>query len=152
MPRKRLYYTTPRGSAWHHRSDRCIPPVRPVCMGSPRIHRSDRSLRPIRPVQQNPRGCNSALKCATRQLSKLGVSIYDFPPLCIPADKFDAAGAKIHVCVPWNKSMVATNPEQLILSKTYPTSGYNLAHISRHAKLLAGGYFAEKHCKWVLIS
>ena len=96
-------------------------------------------------------GCNSALKCATRQLSNLGVSIHDFPPLCIPADKLYAAGAKIHVWVPWNKSMVATNPEQLILSKTYPTSGYNLAHVSRHARLLAGGYFAEKHCKWVLI-
>ena len=40
--------------------------------------------------------------------------------------------------------MAATNPEQLILSKTYPTSGYNLAHIPRHARLLAGGYFAEK--------
>jgi len=43
--------------------------------------------------------------------------------------------------------MAATNPEQLILSKTYPTSGYNLAHIPRHAWLLAGGYFAEKRLK-----
>src|SRR6185369_244048 len=42
---------------------------------------------------------------------------------------------------------VATNPEQLILNKTYPTSGYNLAHICRHASLLAGGYFAEKRLK-----
>ena len=55
---------------------------------------------PVRPVQQNLRGCNSALKCATRQLSNLVVSIHDFPLLCIPADKFDAAGAKIHVWVP----------------------------------------------------
>ena len=55
---------------------------------------------PVRPVQKNLRGCNSALKCATQQLSNLGVSIHDFPPLCIPADKFDAAGAKIHVWVP----------------------------------------------------
>ena len=31
----------------------------------------------------------------------------------------------------------------LILSKAYPTSGYNLAHITRHARLLVGGYFAE---------
>ena len=85
-------------------------------------------------------GCNSALKCATRQLSNLGVSIHDFPPLCIPADKFDAAGAEIHICLPWNKSMVATNPEQLILSKTYPTNGYNLAHIPRHARHLASSY------------
>ena len=43
--------------------------------------------------------------------------------------------------------MAATNPEQLILSKTYPTSGYNLAHISRDARLLACGYFAEKTTK-----
>ena len=67
-------------------------------------NRSDR-------VQENPtntgqtgptksEGCNYALKCATRQLSNLGVSIHDFPPLYIPADKFDAAGAKVHVWVP----------------------------------------------------
>ena len=43
--------------------------------------------------------------------------------------------------------MAATNPEQLILSKTYPPSGYNLAHIPRHVRLLAGGYFAEKATK-----
>jgi hypothetical protein len=35
----------------------------------------------------------------------------------------------------------------LILSKAYPTSGYNLAHLTRHARLLAGGYFAEKTSK-----
>jgi len=45
------------------------------------------------------------------------------------------------------KNVVATNPEQLILSKTYPTSGYNLAHNPRHARLLAGSYFAEKRLK-----
>ena len=45
------------------------------------------------------------------------------------------------------KSFFQQSPEQLILSKTYPTSGYNLAHISRHARLLAGGYFAEKRLK-----
>ena len=39
------------------------------------------------------------------------------------------------------------SPEQLILSKTYPTSGYNLAHISRYAKLLAGGLFCRKATK-----
>ena len=42
------------------------------------------------------------------------------------------------------KSFFQQSPEQLILSKTYPTSGYNLAHVFRHARLLAGGYFAEK--------
>ena len=40
------------------------------------------------------------------------------------------------------KSFFQQNPEQLMLSKTYPTSGYNLAYISRHARLLTGGYFA----------
>ena len=37
-----------------------------------------------------------------------------------------------------------------MLSKTYPTSGYNLAHITRHARLLAGGYFTEKRLKYFL--
>ena len=35
----------------------------------------------------------------------------------------------------------------LILSKAYSTSGYNLAHITRHARPLAGGYFAERATK-----
>ena len=35
----------------------------------------------------------------------------------------------------------------LILSKAYSTSGYNLAHIPRHARHLAGGYFAERATK-----
>ena len=39
----------------------------------------------------------------------------------------------------------------LILSKAYPTCGYNLAHLTRHARLLAGGYFAEKASTIVLI-
>ena len=43
--------------------------------------------------------------------------------------------------------MAATNPEQIILSKTYPTSGYNLAYISRQARLLAGGFFCRKATK-----
>jgi len=62
------------------------------------------------------------------------------------ADEFGTAGAEVKSWAPeiiW----VATSPDQLILSKTYPTSGYNLAHISRHARLLAGGYFAEKRLK-----
>ena len=35
----------------------------------------------------------------------------------------------------------------LILSKAYPICGYNLAHLTKHARLLAGGYFAEKASK-----
>ena len=45
------------------------------------------------------------------------------------------------------KSFFQQSPEQLILSKNYPTSGYNLAHISRYAKLLAGGLFCSKATK-----
>ena len=52
---------------------------------------------PVRSVQQNLRGCNSALKCATRQLSNLGASIHDFSPLCILADKFDTTEAEVDV-------------------------------------------------------
>ena len=56
---------------------------------------------------------------------------------------------RAHRCESWltpiPENRVTTNPEQLILSKTYPTSGYNLAHISRHAIILAGGYLAENN-------
>ena len=102
--------------------------------------RSDRST-------QNRGATHSTLQCATQQLPSLGVSLHHLPPLCIPADEFDTAGAKVNIRVPWNKNMVAINPEQLILSKTYPTSEYNLAHIPRHSRLLAGSYFAEKRLK-----
>ena len=142
MPRKRLYYTAPRGSAWHHRSDRCIPPVRPVCMGSTRRHQSDQS-------QQNRGAAHSAPKGATRQNSSLGGLA---PPLPTPS-----ASLRINLTQQGQKSTsecpginwIATNPEQLILSKTYPTSGYNLAHIPRYVRLLAGGYFAEKATKLI---
>ena len=40
--------------------------------------------------------------------------------------------------------IVATNPEYTNTQQGLPDQWYNLAHISRHAKLLAGGYFAEK--------
>ena len=72
--------------------------------------------------------------------------LLDLPPLCIPADELDTTGAEVDVLWPeiiW----VATNPEHLILSKSYLASGYNLAHIPRHARFLAGGYFAEKRLK-----
>jgi hypothetical protein len=42
---------------------------------------------------------------------------------------------------------VATNHKHLILSKTYPTRGYNLAHIPRYTRLLVDDYFAEKMTK-----
>ena len=132
---------TPLVQPLHHRSDRCTPLVRLVCMGALRIHRSDRCADRSDRSQQNWQGAHPAHRCATRQDSNLGVSIHHFPPICISADKFDAAGAEIHVRVPWNKNMWQQIPKQLILNKTYPTSGYNLAHIPRHARLLAGSYF-----------
>ena len=81
-----------------------------------------------------------------QQCPNLKVQLLDLPPLCIPADELDTTGAEVDVLGPeiiW----VATNPEQLILSKTYPSRGYNSAHIPRHARHLAGGYFAEKRLK-----
>ena len=75
-----------------HRSDRCawVPHVDTGQTGS--SDRSDRS-------QQNRGAAHSAPKGATRQNSSLGVSLHHFPPLCISADKFNAAWAEIHVRV-----------------------------------------------------
>ena len=84
--------------------------------------------------------------CATRQLPNLRVSLHYLPPLCITADELNAAGAEVDVWVSFNKKVVATNPEQLILSKTYPTMGI-LSPIFRHARLLAGGLVCQKAAK-----
>ena len=54
---------------------------------------------PVRPVETKLRAAHPALKCATRQIPNLRVSLHHFPPLCISADKFDAAGAEIDVWV-----------------------------------------------------
>jgi len=40
--------------------------------------------------------------------------------------------------------MLATNPEYSNTQQGLPDQWVYLAHISRHARLLAGGYFAEK--------
>ena len=45
------------------------------------------------------------------------------------------------------RRVTTTTLSILILSKAYPTSGYNLAHISRHARHLAGGLFCRKASK-----
>ena len=55
--------------------------------------RSDRS-------QQNRGAAHSVHGCATRQPSSLGVSLHHLPPLCIPADELDTAGAEVDVWVP----------------------------------------------------
>jgi len=78
-----------------NRSDRFNQPVRPVCMT---LH--GELHRPVRPVRQNRQGAHLAHACATPQPPNLLVSVYHFPPLCISADKFDAAGAEIDVWVP----------------------------------------------------
>ena len=75
--------------------------------------------------QQNREAAHSAHGCATRQPSSLGVSLHHLPPLCISADKFDAAGAEIDVLVPCNKNLWQQTLSILILSKAYPTSGYS---------------------------
>ena len=57
--------------------------------------RSDRSA-------QNRQAAHLALKCTTREVPNLRVSLHDLPPLCIPADELDTAGAEIHVRVSCN--------------------------------------------------
>ena len=57
--------------------------------------RSDRST-------QNRKVAHSAHKRTTRQRPNLRVSLLDLPPLCIPADELDTAGAEIHVRVSCN--------------------------------------------------
>ena len=67
------------------------PPVRPVHW-------------PVKPVETKLRAAHPALKCATRQIPNLRVSIHHFPPLRISADEFDAAGAEINVRMSCNKN------------------------------------------------
>ena len=107
--KKGRHFTTSTLLPMHNRSDRSIQPVRPACMNPLHEYRSDRS-------NKNWGVALPSRKRATRRLPDLRVSIHHFPPLCISADKFDAAGAEINVGVPWNKLMVqqpwATNTQQ----------------------------------------
>ena len=57
---------------------------------------------PVRPVRQKQRAAHLALKCATRRLPNLRVSLHDLPPLCIPADELDTTGAEVDVLGSWN--------------------------------------------------
>ena len=61
------------------------------------IDRSDRSA-------QNRKPEHTALKYTTRQILNLRVSLHHLPPLCIPADELDTAGAEVDVRVPWNNN------------------------------------------------
>ena len=56
--------------------------------------RSDRSA-------QNREAEYSALECTTQQSPNLRVSLHHLPPLCIPADELDTAGAEVNVWVSW---------------------------------------------------
>ena len=100
---------TPLVQPLHHRSDRCTPPVRPVCMGALRIHRSDRSIDRLDRSQQNWQGAHPTQRWATRQTSNLGVSLLDLPPLYIPADELDTTGAEVDVRVSCNKKKIGGN-------------------------------------------
>ena len=62
------------------------------------------------PSAQNRKPEHTALKYTTRQILNLRVSLHQLPPLCIPADELDTAGAEVHVRVSCN-NIVATNPE-----------------------------------------
>ena len=80
----------------HDRSDRFSQPIRPVTYPEASTgqtgptDRSDRST-------QNRGAAHSTLQCATQQLPSLGVSLHHLPPLYIPADEFDTAGAEVNV-------------------------------------------------------
>ena len=72
--------------------------------------------RPVRPVWQKQRAAHLALKCATRRLPNLRVSLHDLTPLCIPADELDTTGAEVDVLGSWNNlgsnKSWATNTQQ----------------------------------------
>src|SRR6185436_15693276 len=74
-----------------NRSDRSALPADSTGQTGP-TDRSDRSA-------QNRKAEHSALKCSIRQSPSLRVSLHHFPPLCISADEFNAAGAEIDVRV-----------------------------------------------------
>ena len=101
---KRLHFTTSTPLPKHNQSDRFLQPVRPACKIPLREYRSDRSTDRSDWSQQNCQGAHPAHRCVTRQTSNLGVSIHHFPPLCISADEFDAAGTEVNVRVSCNKN------------------------------------------------
>ena len=58
---------------------------------------------------------HSAIKCAIPGLPSLWVSLHHLPPLYIPADELDTAGAEVNVRVSWNicgNKPWATNTQQ----------------------------------------
>ena len=123
------------------------PPVRPVTLtGQTGLHgptldyRSDRSW-------QNRGAARSAHKGATRQLSSLGVSLHHLPPLCIPADEHDTAGAEVDVWVSWNIFLCGNKPWATNTPQDLPDQWVYLAHIPRHVRYLAGGLFCRKATK-----
>ena len=55
-------------------------------------------------LRKNRKAEHSALECTTRQSPNLKVSLHHLPPLCIPADELDTAGAEVHVWVSCNNN------------------------------------------------
>ena len=104
-------------------------------------------LRPIRLVQQNRQEAPPAHKCATRQLSSLGVSLHHLPPLYIPADEFDTTDAEVNIWVSWNKFLDGNKFWATNTPQDLPDQWVYIAHIPRHAGYLADGYFADKASK-----
>ena len=80
-----------------NRSDRSALPADSTGQIGP----TDRSERSV----QNKKAEHSALKCSTRKSPNLRVSLHHLPPLCIPADELDTAGAEVHVWVSCNKNV-----------------------------------------------
>ena len=73
-------------------------PVRPV-LPTGRTGQHYLPTLPVSPVCAKQKCYTLSLKCTTRQSPSLRVSLHDLPPLCIPPDELDTAGAEIHVRV-----------------------------------------------------
>ena len=68
-------------------------PVGPVGTTPPTPPVTDRSDRSA----QNRKAEHSVLECTTQQSPNLRVSLHHLPPLRIPADELDTAGAEVDV-------------------------------------------------------
>ena len=82
--------------------------------------RSDRSA-------QNRKAAHLALKCTTREVPNLRVSLHDLPPLCIPRMNLTQQGQKSTSGCP--EIIVATNSEYTNTQQVLPVYWVYLAHI-----------------------
>ena len=114
-------------------------------------HRSDRSTnRSDWQTAQKLQIAHSALKCAIRLSSRDYASgPSTFHPFVSRRMNLAQQGQKSISVGP--EINVATNPEQLILSKAYPTMDI-VSPLSRHTRHLAGRFVLLKSIeKWILI-